>query len=32
MIYQVDHHKVQVNIQDIQENHRYIGMMSLDEL
>lgn len=32
MIYQVDHHKVQVNIQDIQENHRYIGMMNLDEL
>ena len=32
MIYQVDHHIVQVNIQDIQENHRYIGMMSLDEL
>lgn len=32
MIYQVDHQKEIVNIHDIQEEHRYIAMMDLEEL
>lgn len=32
MIYQVDHQKEIVNIHDIQEKHRYIAMMDLEEL
>ena len=32
MIYQVDNQKLKVKIQDIQDNHMYIAMMSLDEL
>lgn len=32
MIYQVDNQKLKVNIQDIQDDHMYIAMMSLDEL
>ena len=32
MIYQVDNQKLKVKIQDIQDDHMYIAMMSLDEL
>jgi magnesium transporter len=32
MIYQVDDKKIEVNIADIQNNHMYIAMMTLDEL
>lgn len=32
MIYQVDDKKIEVNIEDIQNNHMYIAMMTLDEL
>ena len=32
MIYQVDKQKLKVKIQDIQDDHMYIAMMSLDEL
>ena len=32
MIYQVDHEKQAVSIQNIETEHRYIGMMTLDEL
>ena len=32
MIYQVDHEKQAVSIQNIENEHMYIGMMTLDEL
>ncbi|UTY39218.1 hypothetical protein NMU03_16995 [Allocoprobacillus halotolerans] len=32
MIYQVDHQKTKVNIENIQEHHRYIAMMDLEQL
>lgn len=32
MIYQVDNNKIEVDIQDISDDHMYIAMMTLDEL
>lgn len=32
MIYQVDHQKIKVDIHDMNDEHMYLGMMSLDEL
>lgn len=32
MIYQIDHQKEVVSLEDIQEQHRYIAMMNLEEL